>query len=236
MILSRTPLLMVSGDSDATASISGYLDEHGFKVHALDSGEKGLQRVPILLPELLLVDTELPDMRGFEFFKRLYSDEMVKGIPVIFLSKEKNGVDAIIGLELGAEDFVSKDCSPREIGLRIRRSISRRLKLKSEVKSVVHPLQVGKLKVCQKKKEVSLGGKSVYLRPMEFKLLAFLMEKPGEVHSYPKILAQVWNYNVKTRGCTVYTHVRRLKKKLGQFSHYIENVRGVGLKIKEIPI
>jgi two-component system phosphate regulon response regulator PhoB len=178
---------------------------------------------------LIILDLMLPGMSGLEICKVLKGDTATRHIPVIMLTAKGEEVDKIVGLELGADDYVTKPFSPRELILRINRSLRRgKDKTPSQEK-----LTVGELVLDHARHEVLVKGQPVDLTATEFRLLALLMERRGRVHGRDRLLNDVWGYESVIDTRTVDTHVRRLREKLGPLANYIETVRGVGYRISE---
>ena len=180
-------------------------------------------------PDLILLDLMLPDMDGIEVCRVIKQKETTRNIPIIMVTAKAEEVDRIVGLELGADDYVVKPFSTRELTLRVK-GVLRRLKPVSEGPEA---LKHGELSLYVDAHEVSVGGEKVELTLTEFRLLAELMENVGRVRSRETLLNNVWGYNFEGYERTVDTHVQRLRRKLGSYGKIIETVRGIGYMIKE---
>lgn len=200
----------------------------GFIVSTAPDGASGLKQARTELPALIILDLMLPKMPGLEVCKVLKSDAATRHIPIIMLTAKAEEIDRIVGLEVGADDYVTKPFSPREIVLRMK-AIMRRGK--GEV--VEEKLTVGPITVDPARHHVSVGGKSVRLTTVEFKLLSMLMLRRGRVQARDRLLNEVWGYESLIDTRTVDTHVRRLRKKLGKAADAIETVRGFGYRLRE---
>ena len=188
-----------------------------------------MQKARDTLPALIVLDLMLPQVEGTEVCKQLRADPKTAAIPILMLTAKAEEVDRIVGLELGADDYVTKPFSPREVVLRIRKILGR-----SQGKATpAELLKCGELVVDVAKHEVTLKSKVLDLTATEFRLLAMLMERRGRVQTRDRLLTDVWGYEGDVDTRTVDTHVRRLREKLGKAADYIETVRGVGYRFLE---
>lgn len=222
-------ILVVDDEADVVDLLSINLRSAGFAVVTAENGAAALAKARAELPNLIVLDIMLPQMSGLEVCKALKKDAPTSQIPIIMLTAKAEEVDKIVGLELGADDYVTKPFSPRELILRVK-SVLRRGKEKGPV---VEKLQIGELLVDHAKHEVLISGKRIELTATEFKLLALLMERRGRVQGRDRLLNDVWGYESVIDTRTVDTHVRRLREKLGICANYIETVRGVGYRVAE---
>ncbi len=223
-------LLIVDDESDVVELLAYNLQKAGFKTILADNGTTALEKArghhP---PSLILLDLMLPGMEGTEVCRQLKADARTAKIPIIMLTAKAEEVDRVVGLELGADDYVTKPFSPREIVLRVK-SVLRRAKGEA---TAPESLQHGQLVVDLTRHEARLKGRPMTLTPIEFKLLATLMERRGRVQSRDRLLADVWEYNSETDTRTVDTHMRRLRDKLGKAADFIETVRGIGYRFSD---
>lgn len=222
-------ILVVDDETDVIDMLLVNLRGAGFQVSAVEDGASAIAKAKSEPPSLIILDLMLPGMSGLEICKVLKSDPVTQHIPVIMLTAKGEEVDKIVGLELGADDYVTKPFSPRELILRINRSL-RRGKDKSPAQEKV---TIGELLLDHSRHEVLVKGQPVNLTATEFRLLALLMERRGRVHGRDRLLNDVWGYESVIDTRTVDTHVRRLREKLGPLANYIETVRGVGYRISE---
>lgn len=225
-------ILIIDDESDVVDLIAMNLKSAGFDVLTANNGVAGLQRAKADLPALIVLDLMLPQMSGLEVCKVLKKDPLTARIPIIMLTAKSEEVDRIVGLELGADDYVPKPFSPRELVLRIQ-SVIRRAKNSGEVSEI---LKIGDITLDHARHEVTIKGQPVVLTAIEFKLLAILMERKGRVQSRDRLLNDVWGYESVIDTRTVDTHVRRLREKMGKVAGYIETVRGVGYRITDQPV
>jgi two-component system phosphate regulon response regulator PhoB len=222
-------ILVVEDEADVLDLLLINLRAAGFTVVTVEDGALALAKARTEAPSLIILDLMLPKMSGLEICKVLKSDAATRHIPVIMLTAKAEEVDKIVGLELGADDYVTKPFSPRELILRINRSLRRG---KSDVPAVER-LTVGELVLDHARHEVMVKKEPVELTATEFKLLALLMDRRGRVQGRDRLLNDVWGYESVIDTRTVDTHVRRLREKLGSLASYIETVRGVGYRIAE---
>jgi DNA-binding response OmpR family regulator len=171
----------------------------------------------------------LPGMDGFEVCRNIKQESKLKNIPVVMLTAKGEEVDRIVGLELGADDYMVKPFSPRELVLRIK-AILRRGKIEETKKDI---LTAGNLSVDIPRHRVTVKEKEVELTPMEFKLLVTLMERPGRVQTREGLLSEIWDIHAEVYTRTVDTHIKRLREKLGQAGKMIVTVVGMGYKFKQ---
>ena len=179
------------------------------------------------MPDLILLDWMLPGMSGIEFARRLKSDDYSKTIPIIMLTARSEEVDKIRGLDVGADDYVTKPFSPRELNARIKAVLRRRAPQMTD-----DPIEVGSLKLDPVTHRVTGNGTQLDLGPTEFRLLHYLMSNPERVHSRSQVLDRVWGDRVFVEDRTVDVHIRRLRQALSTSGHedMIQTVRGVGYR------
>ena len=222
-------IMVVDDEADVIDLLVMNLRTAGFQVITVEDGATALAKARTEAPSLIILDLMLPKMPGLEICKVLKSDVATRHIPIIMLTAKAEEVDKIVGLELGADDYVTKPFSPRELILRINRSLRRG---KDKV-AAVEKLTIGELTLDHTRHEVLVKGKPVELTATEFRLLALLMERRGRVQGRDSLLNDVWGYESVIDTRTVDTHVRRLREKLGSLASYIETIRGVGYRINE---
>jgi DNA-binding response OmpR family regulator len=222
-------ILLAEDETDVNDMLTLNLRGAGFQVISVADGAAALAKARSEAPSLILLDLMLPQMSGLEVCKVLKSEAATRHIPVIMLTAKAEEVDKIVGLELGADDYVTKPFSPRELILRVNRSL-RRGKDKAPA---AEKQTIGDIVLDHARHEVRVKGEPVELTATEFKLLALLMDRRGRVQGRDRLLNDVWGYESFIDTRTVDTHVRRLREKLGDVASYIETVRGVGYRISE---
>ena len=200
----------------------------GFAISTATDGATGLRKARAELPALIILDLMLPKMPGLEVCKILKTDPATQHIAILMLTAKAEEIDRIVGLEFGADDYVTKPFSPREIILRVK-AIMRRGQ--GEVGDT--RLTRGAITLDPSRHAVAVNGKPVRLTSVEFKLLSRLMERSGRVQARDRLLNEVWGYESIIDTRTVDTHIRRLRKKLGKAADTIETVRGFGYRMRE---
>jgi two-component system, OmpR family, phosphate regulon response regulator PhoB len=224
----KTSVLVVEDDADIVELLEYNMRIAGFDVMAARDGYTALSVAREKHPDLIVLDLMIPELDGFDVCKELKRDEKTRSIPVIMLTARGEEVDRIVGLELGADDYVVKPFSPREFLLRIR-AVLRRSTPEMVPEKVWH--EEG-LRVDFEAHKVTVDGEDITLTATEFKLLTELIRNPGKVMSRDLLLDRVWAYQFEGYARTVDTHVRRLRQKIGRYSEWIETVRGIGYRFR----
>jgi DNA-binding response OmpR family regulator len=223
---SSRKILIVEDETDVADLLTLNLRKAGYTVSMAADGANGLQKARDDRPDFIILDLMLPKMSGLEVCKILKSDAATTHIPILMLTAKAEEIDRIVGLEFGADDYVTKPFSPREIVLRIR-AILRRGETPDE------SLKAGPISIDPARHEVRVNGKPVRLTSLEFKLLRTLVQRHGRVQDRDRLLNEVWGYESVIDTRTVDTHVRRLREKLGKAGDAIETVRGFGYRLRE---
>jgi two-component system phosphate regulon response regulator PhoB len=222
-------ILLAEDEPDVRNLVVMNLKAAGFAVQALDDGAAALQQARDARPALVILDLMLPGMSGLDVCRVLKKDTATSAIPIIMLTAKAEEVDRIVGLELGADDYITKPFSPRELVLRVK-SVLRRA---SASKEPSDELALGDIRVDRARCEVTVKGKAIDFTATEFKLLTLLIERRGRVQSRDALLNDVWGYESAIDTRTVDTHIRRLREKLGKAADCIETVRGFGYRIAD---
>ncbi|MFQ5454602.1 MAG: response regulator [Nitrospirota bacterium] len=222
-------ILIVEDDKHISKLVKYNLEKSGFNCIVTISGEEAFDVLNNQPVDLIILDIMLPEIDGFEVCREIKQDKRLSAIPIIMLTAKGEEIDRIVGLELGADDYVVKPFSPRELVLRVK-AILKRGKFKEINKDI---LTIERLTVDISRHKVNVDKKEIELTPMEFKLLITLMQRNGRVQSRDKLLADVWDVanDVTTR--TIDTHIKRLRQKLGVAGKLIETVRGLGYRFSE---
>ena len=223
-------ILVAEDEPDVLNLLVSSLKAAGYQVLKAEDGESALEQARTAMPSLIVLDIMLPEMSGLEVCRVLKSQPSTRIIPVLMLTAKAEEVDRIVGLELGADDYVTKPFSPRELMLRIR-SILRRSHANQETTDIIRH---GDIQVDRSRCEVQIRGKSIDFTATEFKLLTVLMERRGRVQSRDTLLNDVWGYESAIDTRTVDTHIRRLREKLGKAADCIETVRGFGYRMMDV--
>jgi two-component system, OmpR family, phosphate regulon response regulator PhoB len=226
---SSKKILIVEDEPDVVDLLSLQLRKSGeFTVSTAMDGATAVRKARAESPALIILDLMLPQMPGLEVCKVLKTDPVTRHIPIIMLTAKAEEIDRIVGLEFGADDYVTKPFSPREIILRIKAIFRRQTGELTDEK-----LTAGLITVDPARHHVAVGGKPIRLTSVEFKLLTMLMRRPGRVQTRDRLLNEVWGYESVIDTRTVDTHVRRLREKLGKAADVIETVRGFGYRLRE---
>ncbi len=223
-------ILIIEDEPDVVDMLTLNLRKAEFAVSSAEDGARGLRMAREEAPALIILDLMLPKMPGLEVCKALKSDATTKHIPIIMLTAKAEEIDRIVGLEFGADDYVTKPFSPREMVLRVRAILRR-----GQGEVVEEALTVGSIRVDPVRHVVTVNDKPIRLTSVEFKLLSMLMVRRGRVQARDRLLNEVWGYESLIDTRTVDTHVRRLRKKLGKAADAIETVRGFGYRLRETP-
>lgn len=222
-------ILIVEDDGDILKLLTYHLRSGGFEVATSQNGTKALEMVRSQLPDLILLDLMLPGLDGFEVCKEIKRDVKTASIPVIMLTARGDEVDRVVGLELGADDYVVKPFSPRELVLRVRAVLRRSGAVESSDESV---WKKDGLVIDPESHQVGVDGENVELTATEFKLLLELARNQGKVQTRDHLLDKVWGYQFEGYARTVDTHIRRLRQKLGPYAEWVETIRGVGYRFR----
>lgn len=227
-------ILVVEDEPDILEMLSYNLRQAGFEVGAATEGEQALRAAEEHPPDLVLLDLMLPGMDGLELCRLLKQRESLRRVPVVMLTAKAEEVDRIVGLELGADDYVTKPFSPRELILRIK-AVLRRAGAKEGAAAGTGRYVFGALVIDPEAHLVRVGEKAIDLTATEFRLLHTLVQRRGRVQSRDELLEVVWGYQYSGYGRTVDTHIRRLREKLGEACEWVETVRGVGYRFRREP-
>lgn len=228
-------VLVVEDEPDIAALIAYQLTREGFRVETASTGDQALTAVGRELPDLIVLDRMLPGLSGDEVLRSLRQEPATQGLPVLVLTAKREQEDRIRGLELGADDYLTKPFSPRELVLRVH-SILRRASEATAAEGGGRTLRAGPVTLDVASHQVTMEGAELPLTPTEFRLLQALMERRGRTQSRRQLLERAWDVEsevaerIQTR--TVDMHVRRLRAKLGEVGDWIETVRGFGYRLK----
>jgi two-component system phosphate regulon response regulator PhoB len=227
--MASTKILIIDDEQDVIDLLTLHLGKAGFALITATDGATGLRMAREETPALIILDLMLPKMPGLEICKVLKTEGATRQIPVLMLTAKAEEIDRIVGLEFGADDYVTKPFSPREIVLRVNAILRRGKGDVAEGKK----LSIGTITLDPGRHQVDVAGRPVRLTSVEFKLLNMLMRRQGRVQERDRLLNEVWGYESIIDTRTVDTHVRRLRKKLGKAADAIETVRGFGYRIRE---
>ncbi len=221
-------ILVVEDEKDLQEVLTYNLRQAGHIPIVVASGRDAISAVADHHPDLVLLDLMLPDASGIEVCRRLKSEMDTRDLPIVMVTAKGDEVDRVVGFELGADDYVVKPYSLRELLLRIEAVLRRRAPAQSGASR--GPLVFGKLRVDRDAHRVWVDEEEITLTALELRLLSTLLERRGRVQSRPALLDDVWGMSGEVTTRTVDTHVKRLREKLGSAGPYIETVRGVGYR------
>lgn len=225
-------VLMLEDEPNIRQLVRFHLEKEGFEVAEADNGIKGLELVRSEKPELVLLDLMLPGMDGLEVCRNLKGKPETAAIPVIMLTAKSEEIDKVIGLELGADDYMTKPFSPRELTARVK-AVLRRSQKEAALPGA---LVIGKLQFQFARYEVKLGERKLELTPKEYELLKLLATNLGKVYTREQLLEKIWGYEYFGDSRTVDVHVRHLRAKMEidpSTAELLETVRGYGYRMKE---
>jgi two-component system, OmpR family, phosphate regulon response regulator PhoB len=226
--MARERILLIEDEPDIAEVLQYNLEKEGFVVEVARRGDTGLEAIRREAPDLLLLDLMLPGVDGLELTRLLKRDGATSRIPIVMLTARSEEVDRIVGLELGADDYIPKPFSPREVVLRVK-AVLRRYQPEEGAGDLV---EVGGIQLDVSGHQLRVRGKEVPLTATEFRLLRLLLERCGRVQTRGQLLSDVWGYAEDIDSRTVDTHIRRLRRKLGPEADRIETVIGVGYRLR----
>jgi len=227
----KTKILLVDDEPDIVEFLEYNLTKEGFDVIKAYDGTEALKKI-IDKPELVLLDIMMPKMDGYEVCKRIRSMEGLEQLPVVFLTAKSGEVDEILGLELGANDYIQKPISPKKLIARVKSN----LRKGPDVADSQQPIKIsiGPLTIDREKYIVFIDGTEKIFPKKEFEVLFYLANNPGRVFSRETLLKDVWGNDVYVVDRTIDVHVRKIREKLEQYSDLIETVKGVGYRFKSV--
>ena len=222
-------ILVVDDEPEAVELVEFNLKQAGYAVVTASDGAEALKKAHAQTPDLIVLDVMLPEMDGFEICKTLRLEPSTARVPIIMLTAKAAEIDRVLGLELGADDYLTKPFSPRELLLRVKKILARG----QAGENPREQLRYGDLLIDLPRHLASWKSKAIDLTATEFKLLTVLAQRSGRVQSRDQLLRDVWEYDSLIDTRTVDTHMRRLREKLGPASKHLDTVRGVGYRFME---
>ena len=219
-------ILVVDDEPDLLELVRFQLTQAGFEVETARDGRQGLEAIRRRRPSLVVLDWMLPDLSGPDVCRQVRADPELRDLPILMLTAKAEEVDRVVGFELGADDYVTKPFSPRELALRVRAILRR----STGEPSRSERLERGAIALDIERHRCSVGDAEIALTAKEFRLLEALMSRPGRVLSRQRLLDEVWGSDITVTERTIDTHLKRLREKLGAAGDQIETVRGVGYR------
>ena len=226
--MARERILLIEDEPDIAEVLQYNLEKEGFQVETARRGDLGLEALRREVPDLLILDLMLPGIDGLELTRLLKRDPATSRLPIVMLTARGEEVDRIVGLELGADDYISKPFSPREVVLRVK-AVLRRHQPEEEAADL---LELGGIELDISGHQLRVQGRETPLTATEFRLLRLLLERCGRVQTRGQLLSDVWGYADDIDSRTVDTHIRGLRRKLGPEADRIETVIGVGYRLR----
>ena len=226
-------ILVIEDEPDIRRNLEYNLGREGFNASSVGSLDEANEKLKSKKFDLILLDLMLPDGSGLDLCKKIKSNSETEATPIIILTAKDDEVDKVVGFELGADDYVTKPFSVRELILRVKAILKRSDTKTKEVVEVER--QFGDLKIDVDSHEVHVDSQLIELTALEFRLLKELVDKRGRVQSRDQLLSEVWGYNAEVTTRTVDTHIKRLREKLGSMGKYVQTIRGVGYKFSRTP-
>ena len=223
-------IYIVEDEPDIRETLKYNFSNEGFEVFTAPDGEEALSNIKKLLPDVLILDLMLPGVSGLDVCKSIRADDDIRDMSIIMLTAKGEEIDRVIGFELGADDYVTKPFSVRELILRVK------VLLKKQRESLVENKLVtfGPIRIDLDAHELKINDEEIVLTALEFKLLQHLVKRKGRVQTREQLLGDVWGYSAEVTTRTVDTHIKRLREKLGDTSDYIQTIRGVGYRFSNV--
>ena len=223
-------IYIVEDEPDIRDTLKYNFSNEGFEVFTAPDGEEALSNIKKVLPDVLILDLMLPGVSGLDVCKSIRADDDIRDMSIIMLTAKGEEIDRVIGFELGADDYVTKPFSVRELILRVK------VLLKKQRESLVENKLVtfGPIRIDLDAHELKINDKEIVLTALEFKLLQHLVKRKGRVQTREQLLGDVWGYSAEVTTRTVDTHIKRLREKLGNTSDYIQTIRGVGYRFSNV--
>ena len=225
-------ILIIEDEPDIRKTLEYNIAREGYDVTTASSLSEGKQHIDLASFSLVILDLMLPDGSGLDLCRDIKSDANKSNIPIIILTAKDDEVDKVVGFELGADDYVTKPFSVRELILRIKAVLKRG---KTQPESLEIKRQFGELVIDIESHETFVNNEPIVLTALEFKLLLQLIDRRGRVQSRDQLLSDVWGYSTDVTTRTVDTHIKRLREKLGPMGKYVQTIRGVGYKFSRMP-
>ena len=231
-------ILVVDDEEHILELVKFNLEREGYEVLTATNGDEALNIIKMEKLDLIVLDIMLPGIDGLSICKMINNKDETRNIPIIMLSARGEELDKVLGLEMGADDYVTKPFSPRELVARVKARLRRKEKsAKAKLNTAPKKLFIGDLIIDEGRFAVIMNGHQQSFTPKEFELLSFLARNPGRVFSRDFLLEKIWGYDYTGDSRTIDVHIRHIRKKLEQIpgaSDLIETVRGIGYKFKEV--
>ena len=234
--MSKPTILVVDDERHIVELVRFNLEKEGYRVITAQDGKEACSLASAEKPDLIILDVMLPEMDGFEVCRVIQRDSTISDVPIIMLTARTEELDKVLGLEIGADDYITKPFSPRELLARVKARLRRSAKKSPKLPDDNGVIRTDGLVIDPQRFEVSLEGEKLDLTPKEFELIRFLARSPGRVLTRDYLLENIWGYEYLGDTRTVDVHIRHLRQKIESDPanpQYIETVRGIGYKFKE---
>lgn len=234
--MGKPTILVVDDEQHIVELVRFNLEKEGYRVITALDGKEACRLAVAEKPDLIILDVMLPEMDGFEVCQVIQRDKTIRDVPIIMLTARTEELDKVLGLEIGADDYMTKPFSPRELLARVKARLRRSVKKAPEPSDDNGVIRIDGIVIDPQKFEVSLEGEKLDLTPKEFELIRFLARSPGRVLTRDYLLENIWGYEYLGDTRTVDVHIRHLRQKIESNPanpQYIETVRGIGYKFKE---
>lgn len=225
-------VLVVDDERDIVDLLTYNLKKEGYDVISASNGQEALKKAASK-PDLIVLDVMMPVLDGFETCRRLKSDPATSSVPVIFLTARSGEVDEVIGLELGADDYIQKPISPRKLVARVKALLRRSETPADDSAAGAAVITVGRLEISRATYTVRLNQREIFFPKKEFEILALLAANPGRVYTREMLLNSIWGSDVVVVDRTIDVHIRKIREKLADQAGMIETIKGVGYRVRE---
>lgn len=227
--MKKMKILIVDDEKDIVEFIQYNLEAEGYQVITAYNGKEALEAIKEK-PDLVVLDVMMPDIDGYEVCSKIRTKEKYNNIPILFLTAKSGEQDEIHGLDIGADDYISKPVSVKKLFARIKSNLRQSdIGIKEEQNNII---EVGPIKIDRGEYVVYLNNSKIVFPRKEFELLSYLAKKPGKVIPRDKLLSSIWGEDVFVVDRTIDVHIRKIREKLGEYSNLIETVKGVGYRFK----
>lgn len=223
-------ILIVDDEKDIVDLLKYNLKKEGYNILTALNGKSGLEQAKHL-PDLIILDVMMPELNGLDVLKKLKTDPKTSTIPVIFLTAKGTEIDEVIGLELGADDYIVKPISIPKLIARIKNTLRRQLPV-DEKQEINKPVKIGVIEIFPKQHTVKVAGHEIFFPKKEFEVLLYLMEHAEQVVTREILLKNVWGSDVFVVDRTVDVHIRKIREKLDKYADYIDTIKGIGYRIR----
>jgi len=225
-------ILIADDENDIVELLSYNLKKEGYEVFSASNGKEALEQAK-LKPDVILLDVMMPELDGFEVLKRLQKEKLTANIPVIFLTARSSDIDEVVGLELGADDYIVKPISIPKFLARIK-SVLRKNEQRESTEQKTSSTSYGAIEIFPEQFKILVNKKDTFFPKKEFLVLEYLIKNKGDVVTREKLLDKIWGNDVRVNDRTIDVHIRKIREKLGEFSDTIETIKGIGYRMKEL--